>query len=122
MNRTPRRLPLRAAALAALLLIGAACEPEIGDECETNLDCPAGAICDTASPGGYCTMRPCAANKDCPSESVCVAFDRFTTWCLRACQSNDDCRSGYVCRNDVGLDRFCYVPADQAVSPFGRAP
>lgn len=106
----------------AVLIFGAACEPEIGDECKTNLDCPAGAICDTASPGGYCLSRPCDDNRDCASEAVCVAFDRFTTFCMRSCASDDDCRSGYVCREDVGVDRFCYVPATEASSPFGRAP
>lgn len=105
-----------------MLLAVMACEPEIGDECETNLDCPAGAICDTASPGGYCLIRQCERNRDCPDEAVCVEFDRHNRFCMRSCGSDGDCRSGYVCRRDVGLDPFCYVPVGEGEPTFTRAP
>ena len=54
--------------LAALALAGASgCAAEIGDSCQTNVECsPNGdRICDTAQAGGYCTVQGCSAG-GCP--------------------------------------------------------
>lgn len=102
-----RRLPW----LLALVLLG--CTPEIGDECVIATDCSSRGdrICDTAQPGGYCTLRDCVGNS-CPDEAACVLFsgtvpgcsydDRAIsragrTFCLSWCDSDGDCRAGYQC-------------------------
>jgi hypothetical protein len=103
------------------LFVLAACEPQIGDECEANLDCPAGAVCDITAPGGYCLIQGCEDNADCPEEAVGVAFNDYTTFCLLACTSSSDCRGGYACRDIEGYDSFCYVAADADADPFARA-
>ncbi len=78
----PRRLPLRAPALAALglgltLALGAGCGSEIGDACSVTLDCDpslsTGRVCDQSSSGGYCTIAGCD-HDSCPDGSVCVRF------------------------------------------------
>lgn len=124
--------------LAAAL--GLACQPQIGDECQTSVDCSQGGerLCDITQPGGYCTVFGCEP-ESCPEESACLAFgtqvsslaectdtnglSRFTrSFCLASCESNDDCRGGYVCA-DVreppwnallvdrrGSGRVCVVP------------
>jgi hypothetical protein len=95
------------------------CQPQIGDECETSVDCSQGGerLCDITQPGGYCTVFNCEPG-DCPDESVCIAFaaqsssraecatsdglSRFArSFCMATCGSNADCRSGYDCI-DVG--------------------
>lgn len=88
-------------ACLALTLIG--CAPKIGDKCHTSGDCSLGGqrICDTAQPGGYCTVQGCDPDS-CPSGAVCVEW-RYDpprtaeTWCMRACKSDSGCRSGYRC-------------------------
>lgn len=105
------RLPAVCAALAA-------CQPEIGSDCESNAECSVteSRDCDRSLPGGYCTVLNCGPG-DCPEEAVCVAY-RATisvveacqrtagrrrlqrTACMRTCSSSQDCRSGYEC---VGL-------------------
>jgi hypothetical protein len=69
-----RPLMWRAAPLVALLLV-AGCGHNIGDPCQTNVDCnPQGdRFCDTASLNGYCTQENCDFTS-CPGDSVCVRF------------------------------------------------
>ena len=98
-----------------------ACEPSIGDSCETNLECPAGAYCDTTAPDGYCLILACEDNDECIDESVCVIFDEFTSFCMAPCSSNSDCREEYICRDDVGAQKFCYREAAPGEAPFERA-
>src|SRR5690349_20983358 len=96
---------------AVCCLIG--CAPEIGDACETALDCSSQASreCDRTQPAGYCTIRGCEPGT-CPDESVCIKFhpgqaqpgeesdlssqpERLaTTYCMAKCSSNGDCRTG----------------------------
>src|SRR5690606_17119508 len=119
-----RSMRCRTAALlmCVLGLLGSgilACEPAIGDECETNLDCPAGSICDTTAPGGYCLISNCEDGGDCPDGSLCVVFDRFTRFCMASCDGNGDCRSDYECRKDLDPRGFCYVPQGDDL-PFSR--
>jgi len=68
--------PFRAIAAALLLLVtSSACGDEIGDECALSTDCSNNGdrICDTNSPGGYCTILGCDFDT-CPDEAVCVRF------------------------------------------------
>lgn len=96
-----------------------ACQPGIGDDCDSSADCSQGGerLCDTTQPGGYCTVFGCEPGS-CPEDSKCVVFgaqlssvegcadtgglSRFArSFCMKTCGSNDDCRSGYRCL-DVG--------------------
>ena len=93
----------RLALLACIALVG--CADEIGDECETALDCSQSGsrACDRTQPGGYCTIRGCERGT-CPEEAVCVKFrpeaERLAvTYCMYRCEDNGDCRDdeGYQC-------------------------
>jgi hypothetical protein len=105
----------RALELFAVLALASGCTPEIGDECNTAIDCSAlgERLCDTHQPGGYCTIFNCEPDT-CPDEASCVAFNiqldpacgladdgregRFgKTFCMFVCEENDDCRAGYEC-------------------------
>lgn len=111
------RLPRRALLLLAPLLIG--CQPDIGDECATALDCSTigDRLCDTSQPNGYCTIFNCEPDT-CPDEAACVAFQqeldpacgpvddarygRFArTFCMYVCEDDGDCRDGYQCVRPV---------------------
>lgn len=87
-----------------LALLAVACKPKIGDDCGNSIDCSpnGGRICDTASPGGYCTIAPCDPN-GCPESALCVEW-RYeenrtsATWCMQQCSKDHDCdRGGYRC-------------------------
>jgi hypothetical protein len=119
----------------ALAATTAACGNKIGDSCSISSDCATegGRICDTSSPGGYCTIPGCDLGT-CPSESECVQFwsiinvdktctgpddctvdevctvggycaarDSEVRFCMLSCSSQSDCRAGYECRD---LDRM----------------
>lgn len=115
-----------ALAVALGFALAAGCSPSIGDECGSSVNCDINGtrICDTTSPGGYCTIRGCDVGT-CPAdESVCVAFfpdtPRLTdTFCMATCENNADCRDGYACfrGSDLGAvvrdgdgKKFCAVP------------
>jgi hypothetical protein len=98
-----RRLAWALLACGASCLI--ACAPEIGDECETALDCSSSGtrLCDRTQPNGYCSLEGCEKGT-CPEESVCVKFnpdkDRLAkTYCMYECEDDSDCRDdeGYEC-------------------------
>ncbi|HYO96776.1 MAG TPA: hypothetical protein VER33_19825 [Polyangiaceae bacterium] len=120
-GRLPGGGPLfsRWAALVACLSF-IACQPQIGDECSTSVDCSASGerLCDITQPGGYCTVPHCEPGT-CPDDSVCIAFgaqvspaagcadatglSRFQrSFCMASCDSSKDCRPGYEC-SDVGV-------------------
>jgi hypothetical protein len=89
----------------ALLVPLVGCGNEIGDACETALDCSSqgSRLCDRTQPHGYCTLRGCEQGT-CPEESVCVKFrpeqERLAvTYCMYGCEEDDDCRNdeGYQC-------------------------
>lgn len=99
----------------AAVCFSAGCEPQIGDDCQTSVDCSQSGerLCDITQPGGYCTIFSCASDS-CPGDSVCVAFDtelsavtacanangvsRFArSACMARCDSDSDCRGGYDC-------------------------
>ena len=96
--------------VAAIILLAAlaACRPQIGDPCNTSIECPEGAACDTTATGGYCLSYDCL-DSGCPEGAVCVPFRTFSA-CMQYCASDDDCRvsDGQVCRNDVPPTPFCY--------------
>jgi hypothetical protein len=111
-------LPPFVVAVAALSF---GCAPQIGDECETSVDCSQGGerLCDITQPGGYCTVFNCEPD-GCPDDSVCIAFaaqpsanpacnsadglSRFSrSFCMASCSSDKDCRSGYRCL-DAGAE------------------
>jgi hypothetical protein len=64
----------RGLALVAVLVV-AGCGHNIGDSCQTNVDCsPLGdRFCDVAPPGGYCTVEDCGPST-CPGGSACIRF------------------------------------------------
>jgi hypothetical protein len=119
-------------AFAALGLV--ACAPQVGNSCDTALDCSAqgSRLCDRTQPGGYCTIRGCESGT-CPDEAVCVKFrpgdERLSlTYCMRKCDGDGDCRrgDGYRCTSAarfgeaMSMDavilgpesqRFCSIPA-----------
>ncbi|HEX6277793.1 MAG TPA: hypothetical protein VFZ53_32345 [Polyangiaceae bacterium] len=127
-------MELRLGFVLALFL--AACRPEIGDPCETSVDCsPVGdRICDiTQEPTGYCTIFNCEPD-ECPEEAVCVKFGNersplegcddplgagpyARTYCLKKCKKNNDCRErdGYKC-----LDPRSAWNAEVIDHPFSR--
>ena len=65
-----------ALAVAAFALLSASgCTREIGDECQTSVDCdPSGRrACDLSQPGGYCTIVGCSETS-CPESSACIRY------------------------------------------------
>jgi hypothetical protein len=103
--------------LLSVSIFGAAgCQPKIGDDCVTDLDCSqqGDRLCDTTQKGGYCTQADCDP-LSCPEkESICVAFNNTLstqgscnvrgqtspyrrTFCMATCKANKDCRDGYSC-------------------------
>ncbi len=101
-----RFLPLVLAASFA-----AGCAPAIGDPCNTGVDCSIAGnrTCDTASPGGICTVFGCEPGT-CPDNAVCVRWrpmeSRLSfTACMARCESDGECRvdEGYRCLADEDL-------------------
>lgn len=92
-------------ALAAL----SACAPAVGDSCSGSTDCSidGSRICDTAQPGGYCTVMGCDPDT-CPDGAVCVEW-RYDpartaeTYCMKRCSSNGGCRDGYACEDPEAI-------------------
>ena len=88
--------------LVVVALLATACGKEIGDDCVISSDCdPSGErLCDTTSPGGYCTVQGCDFNT-CPDEAVCVRFftGSFTNKLCDPTQPHDltDCSLDEIC-------------------------
>ncbi len=100
---------LKLALVLLFTLFLGACAPEIGDTCERSTNCPAGAICDTTTPDGYCTINQCTPG-GCPDESICVEFGQRTSFCMKWCESDDQCRSGHQCVREEGQNvGYCYA-------------
>ena len=129
---------------AVFALVWLGCSTEIGDECETILDCSSSGsrLCDRTQPGGYCTVEGCGKGS-CPEEAVCVKFrpdvERLAvTFCMYRCNDRSDCRGseGYVCTSgdefgdegtgeavvlDGASKKFCSIPAVDPVLDAGAA-
>jgi hypothetical protein len=110
---SPRAMPrYRSTALLAAILWSGACAPEIGDPCESSIDCDVQnkRMCDLTQPGGYCTLRGCESGT-CPDEAVCVMFRPepvrlAETWCMAGCEDDDDCRDSYDCVHAEDLGQY----------------
>jgi len=112
----------RTAYATALLLLAGACQAEIGDECDYDIECSSAGDrnCDRGQPDGYCLIIGCDPDS-CPEEAVCVEFltpcpegteedlcrqiepNRGRSYCLKHCGSGEDCRSGYACTDPYDL-------------------
>jgi hypothetical protein len=97
---------MKAGVLAVLALVAVAgCQPLIGDDCTTNIDCSEDGdrYCDRTQPGGYCTIVDCEPNS-CPDEGVCVQFFEGVharNYCMRECNKNSACRDAYFCTEPI---------------------
>jgi hypothetical protein len=90
------------------------CGKQIGDACVTATDCSSNGdrLCDTASSGGYCTIRGCDYST-CPDEAVCVRF--FTgSFTNRSC-ADHPCTIDGTPNGPLALDELCSV-AQQCVT------
>lgn len=97
---------LSALAVLSLGALGVGCSPDIGDSCQTSVDCSVNGdrICDRTQPRGYCTISGCEPDT-CPGNNLCVEWrgmpDRTSaTYCMDPCQSDGDCRNDYICVRD----------------------
>jgi hypothetical protein len=99
------------AAISGLLLTAAACDKEIGDSCKQNVDCAndGSRICDSSSPGGYCTIEGCNGG-GCPKEAVCIAFFP-TSFLTTPCAPNTEDIHCAPCNPDDG-DEGCNAYCD----------
>jgi hypothetical protein len=105
----PMRSPAALSFVLALFVAG--CAPKIGDGCNTGLDCSINndRACDTAAPGGLCTIYGCEAGT-CPDNAVCVQWrpneSRLTfNACMPRCNGDAGCRvdEGYRCTADYDV-------------------
>ena len=108
-------------ALLLALVLGAGCGKSIGDACGTNVDCSITGerFCDTAPPGGYCTVEGCDVDT-CPSESVCVRF--FTPIMSESCQfdpgnARANCQVDERCVCDESPNGTCNDPVHAHCAP-----
>lgn len=94
---------LRLSFLVSLLLFAPGCGAEIGDECVLSTDCSTTGerICDTSSPGGYCTIIGCDVGT-CPDEAVCVRFFPVTSSNQMCDPATED-----VTENNCTADEVC---------------
>jgi hypothetical protein len=103
--------------LVALAAAASGCTPKIGSACTQPTDCSSQGdrVCDTAQPGGYCTILNClgSGGAACPDNAACVEFqvavpgcpyDDYASpartgqsFCMEHCGQNSDCRDGYQC-------------------------
>ena len=92
--------------ILALAVLAAGCGTEIGDSCSISADCntdTSDRICDTFSPGGYCTVPGCDYDT-CPEEAVCIRF--FTgSFSNRPCDKATEDQPGGTDACD--LDELC---------------
>lgn len=102
------RSTLACLALACVAVATTACGKSIGDACSTNVDCSINGdrFCDTAPPGGYCTVEGCDVDT-CPGDSVCVRF--FTPIQTEPCTFDfsyprGDCAPDQRCVSDQTAD------------------
>ena len=91
---------MRVLLLAALVISG--CGNSIGDSCSQSTDCSTDGdrICDSASPGGYCTQEGCDFGT-CPEEAVCVRFYPVTQLTMASCTPGEE--------GTCSLDEICVI-------------
>ncbi len=98
-----KTVPLIAIVVPSLGLL--ACNPLIGDDCQTSIDCSeqGSRFCDRNQPGGYCTIVDCEPNS-CPAEAACVQFFdgvHARNYCMRQCEKDSTCRERYFCTEAI---------------------
>jgi hypothetical protein len=99
--------------LLGLALVGlAACGHDIGDDCDDDTECPAGAYCDSTMPEGMCTKSPCRKG-ECPEDSVCITFNNDESYCMASCENDDDCRDGYACIDEAAISRYPFCSVEE---------
>lgn len=95
---------------APLVCHGGAC----ANECATEADCPAGAMCEPDDDGALgCTVpggEPCVYNHDCPIGLVCNDDQR----CVLECREARDCEAPREC-----IGGMCMLPGDGSVAMDG---
>ena len=106
-----------------LVFLAPACGKEIGDSCNTNVDCDQNGNrdCDLSQPGGYCTINGCD-EESCPSEAVCIRIfpyeDEHTS-----CGQNSDCTNFGLglCHDDgfCGCQKDSECASDKVCLPEG---
>ena len=91
---------VRVTLFVCLALSAVACGDQIGDSCSLSTDCASDGtrICDTTSPGGYCTVIGCDVGT-CPEDSVCVRFFPATD-SNRVCDPATEDRTENNCTGD----------------------
>jgi hypothetical protein len=118
-NRTVKSSRIAPLALGCVLtfvaLAGAGCRREIGDDCQTSVDCdPNGTRnCDLSQPGGYCTIFGCDETS-CPSGSTCIRYfpEQFLTkTCNVSCEDIPACNAGAGCVAPDGVPVPATCPA-----------
>jgi len=94
--------------LGVTLFIFSGCDSKIGDSCSTNSDCSStgGRICDTASPGGYCTIEGCSV-WGCPSGSRCVSFYPVSALSVPCVPETEDALDADSPTDDCTVDEVC---------------
>lgn len=94
----------------------------VGNHCDSNDDCRAGAECYLGPGGGYCTT-PCDLEGDtsaCPADTVCKPIQGGPRRCLLICGSDSTCPeppcqerycpSGSSCTDISGTDLTACEP------------
>jgi hypothetical protein len=114
-------IALALAPVAAATSALAGCTPSIGDSCALSTDCATDGtrVCDTAEPGGYCTVLNCTGNNlgsTCPDNAFCVLFNPNVpgcpfsarepgrtgqSECRNSCNTDSDCRASYLCASPL---------------------
>jgi hypothetical protein len=94
---------MRPVLLLTLILALAACDDEVGDACSLSTDCSSSGdrVCDTSSPGGYCTILGCDFDS-CPDEATCVRFFAAATSNLTCDPTTEDLET-----DDCSADEMC---------------
>jgi hypothetical protein len=103
----------------AASLGGGGCRRQIGDDCQTSVDCdPNGTrACDLSQPGGYCTIIGCD-EKSCPESSVCVRYfpeKYLVDSCNPACEDIAPCHPADCTPPDGGADGGAGCDSDAGV-------
>lgn len=106
--RSPSRHLLALAVVIAGAIFATGCEPQIGDACDGEQDCPSAATCDRSVEDGLCTIRDCRPGT-CPSEAVCIEYARHEAFCMKSCEDDGDCRDGHQCIDDDHDARYCFI-------------
>jgi hypothetical protein len=90
---------------------GACFDPSasLGDECESETECPSGAFCYGEGfagwPGGSCISFGCDVEMDsgCDGDAHCIPSTMGGGLCFDGCTTSDDCRPSYACEGTAAF-------------------